>query len=441
MYQFDSQVFYKRRQEFLSKLNGKAAIIPSANLVQHHADCEYPFRQDSNFWYLTGFDEPDSVALFLSHRPEGEKFILFVKPKDSLSEVWEGFRWGLNGAEEVFRADKSHQIADFKNLLSDYLQGADEIIFSVGKNRKIEQIVLELWAKQLDGFSRKGSSPGALRSPDLYLNEMRLIKSDYEIGRMREASQISAEAHEFVRANVVGKKNERQLQGLVEGFFLEKGARGPAYNSIVASGDNACVLHYTSNNSELKRGDLVLIDAGCSLIDYYNGDITRTFPVGGKFSGEQKAIYEIVLAAQKEAIKNVIVGVSSNHIHYETLKVLINGLKDIKLLKGETDGIIENGSYRHFYMHKTGHWLGLDVHDVGAYRLGDYEVPLRNGMILTIEPGLYISDRIPIPEDQPKIDQRWKGIGIRIEDNILVNKNQPDILSKSALKEISDLEF
>ena len=440
MYQFDSQVFYERRKEFLSKLNGKAAIMPSANLVQHHADCEYPFRQNSNFWYLTGFDEPDAIALFLSQKNKGEKFILFVNPKDQISEVWQGFRWGLEGAQEVFKADKSHPIEELESLLPYYLDGADELVFSLSKNNKIETLVLDLWSKQLENSPRSGWAPGAIRSPDLFLNEMRLVKSEYEIGRMREAAQISADAHEFVRAHAHAKKNERQLQGLIESFFLDKGSRGPAYNSIVASGDNACVLHYTSNNSDLKKGELVLIDAGCSLMDYYNGDITRTFPIGGKFSGEQKAIYEIVLEAQKSAIANVITGVDSNHIHNSALKVLVDGLKELGLLKGDTEGIIEEGSYKHLYMHKTGHWLGLDVHDVGAYRLGDYEVPLKNGMILTVEPGIYISDRIPVSKGQPEINSKWKGIGVRIEDDILVNNQNPEVLTKAALKEISELE-
>ena len=440
MYQFDFQVFQERRSNFLKKINGKAAIIPGAELVKHHADCEYPFRQNSDFWYLTGFDEPDSVALLLAHKPEGERFILFVNEKDTISEVWHGFRWGTSGAEEVFKADKSYPINKLEEKLPNYLKGAEEIIFTIGKNKKIESIVLDLWANQLDTYSRVGNAPTAIKPLGLYLNEMRLIKSNYEINRMREAAQISAQAHELVRLNMHSKNNERQLQGLIEGFFLEKGARGPGYNTIIASGDNACILHYTANNSELKKGDLLLVDAGCSLIDYYNGDITRTFPVGGKFSSEQRAIYEIVLSAQKHAIENVVVGHSSNFIHYQALKILISGLKDLKLLKGDIDGIIESGSYKHLYMHQTGHWLGLDVHDVGAYRLGDYEVLLKNGMILTVEPGIYISDKIPVPEGQPPIDERWKGIGIRIEDDILVNEQTPEIMSYAALKEINDLE-
>tara|TARA_Y100000589_G_scaffold42631_1_gene35756 strand:- start:491 stop:1816 length:1326 start_codon:yes stop_codon:yes gene_type:complete len=440
MYQFDPQVFRERRGHFLKRINNKAAIIPGAKLVKHHADCEYPFRQDSDFWYLTGFDEPDSVALFLAHKPEGERFILFVNEKEALSEVWHGFRWGTNGAEEVFKADKAHPINQLAEKLPNYLEGADEIIFSIGKNQEIEEIILSLWSKQLEKYSRLGIAPTAIKPVGLYLNEMRLIKSEYEIMRMREAAQISAEAHEYLRLNMHSKNNERQLQGIIEGFFLDKGARGPAYNTIIASGDNACILHYTENNSELKKGDLLLVDAGCSLLDYYNGDITRTLPIGGKFSSEQRDIYEIVLAAQKNAIENVVVGNSSNFIHQEALKILINGLKDLKLLKGDTESIIETGSYKHLYMHQTGHWLGLDVHDVGAYRLGDYEVLLKNGMVLTVEPGIYISDRIPVPKGQPSIDERWKGIGIRIEDDVLVNEQKPEILSYAALKEINDLE-
>ena len=441
MFKPDSKVFEERREIFFKKLNGKAAIIPSAGLVRHHADCEYPFRQDSNFWYLTGFDEPDAVALFLSHKPKGERFILFVAPKDILSEVWQGFRWGMDGAEREFKADKAHSINDFKSLLSGYIANSEEIVYSIGKNTKFEKIVLEIFSQQLEARSRIGKGVNSIKSPEIYLNEMRLIKSDFEINRIREATQISAEAHELVRESISSKKNERQIQGLIEGFFLEKGARGPAYNSIVASGDNACILHYTLNNSNLNKGDLLLVDAGCSLIDYYNGDITRTFPIGGKFSKEQKLIYEIVLEAQKTAIKNSVKGSNSTNVHNVALRILVEGLKEIGLLTGDTDGIIENGSYKHLYMHRTGHWLGLDVHDVGAYRMGEYEVPLQNGMILTVEPGIYISDRIPVPEGQPSIDEKWKGIGIRIEDDILVNENKPEILSLAALKEISDLEY
>jgi len=441
MFKSDNAVFEERREIFLNKLAGKAAIIPAANLVKHHADCEYPFRQDSNFWYLTGFDEPDAIALFLSHKPKGERFIMFVAPKDVLSEVWHGFRWGLEGAENEFKADKAHSVDELKDLLPGYLDGADELVFSIGKHPHIEKIILETFSQQLENRSRLGIGANSIKFPEIYLNEMRLIKSEFEIKRMREAIKISAEAHELVRESIPNKNNERQIQGLIEGFFLEKGARGPAYNSIVASGDNACILHYTSNNSPLNEGDLLLVDAGCSLTDYYNGDITRTIPISGKFSKEQKVIYEIVLNAQKTAIKSAVAGSNSNAVHNVALTILVEGLKEIGLLSGSTRDIINNQSYKHLYMHRTGHWLGLDVHDVGAYRMGEHEVPLQNGMILTVEPGIYISDRIPVPEGQPMIDKKWKGIGIRIEDDVLVKDKTPEVLSIAALKEISDLEF
>ncbi len=437
----NKKVFEDRREIFLKKLGGKAAIIPGANLVKHHADCEYPFRQESNFWYLTGFDEPDAIALFLSHKPKGERFILFVAPKDVTSEVWHGFRWGLEGAEKEFKADKAHSIQELQDLLPGYINGSDELVFSIGKHPLIEKIVLDIFSQQLEKRSRLGIGANSIKSPEIYLNEMRLIKSEFEIERMREAIQISAEAHELVRKSISFKSNERQIQGILEGFFLEKGARGPAYNSIVASGDNACILHYTQNNSPLNKGDLLLVDAGCSLIDYYNGDITRTIPIGGKFSEEQKAVYEIVLSAQKTSISSAVTGSNSSTVHNVALRVLVEGLKEIGLLIGSTDEIIENQSYRHLYMHRTGHWLGLDVHDVGAYRMGDYEVPLQNGMILTVEPGIYISDRISVPKGQPEIDEKWKGIGIRIEDDVLVKDKSPEVLSAAALKEISDIEF
>ncbi len=437
----NNKVYAERRETFFNKLDGKAAVIAGANLVKHHADCEYPFRQDSNFWYLTGFDEPDAVALFLSHKPKGERYILFVSPKDVIGEVWNGFRWGLEGAEKEFQADKAHSIKDLRDLLPGYLSGSEELVFSIGKNPEIEKVLFEIFQEQLASRSRIGVGANCIKSPEIFLNEMRLIKSEFEINRMRKATQISAEAHELVRKSICSKNNERQIQGILEGFFLEKGARGPAYNSIVASGDNACILHYTSNNSELNKGDLLLVDAGCSLTDYYNGDITRTFPIGGKFSKEQRIIYEIVLDAQKNAIKSAVLGSNASTVHNVALRILVEGLKEIGLLKGHTQEIIDKGLYKHLYMHRTGHWLGLDVHDVGAYRMGDYEVSLKNGMILTVEPGIYISDRIPVPDGQPNIDDKWKGIGIRIEDDILVKDQEPEILSIAALKEISDIEF
>ena len=436
----DSNSFRKRRNLFLDYLDDRAAIIPAAELVTHHADCEYPFRQNSDFWYLTGFDEPEAIALFLPYKPKSERFVLFVLPKDSVLEVWQGVRSGTEGAIDHYGADISHPLSEFPNLIGEYLKGSKGIVFRIGKHPKIEEIVLKTWADQLNSYSRVGSAALSISAPCSYLHKMRLVKDLEEIERMREASVISAEAHELARKSTKPGMNERFIQGIIEQHFLSKNTRGPAYGSIVAGGDNACVLHYTSNNDLLRDGDLLLIDAGCSLNDYYNGDITRTFPINGRFTSAQRDLYQIVLEAQMAAIDIAITGNSTEEIHLKALKIMVEGLIELGLLIGNSESIIEKGDYRHLYMHKTGHWLGLDVHDVGAYRMGDYEVKLEAGMVLTVEPGLYISDRIPVPDGQPEIEDRWKGIGIRIEDNILVDDYCPEVLSIKALKSIEDME-
>ena len=432
--------FNSRRKKFIAALGDKAAIIPAASMVTHHADCDYPFRQDSDFWYLTGFDEADAVAIFLPYRPKGEQYVLFVHPSDSRTEVWNGPRSGIDGAINQFGADIAHPIEMFPSLLGDYLLGAEGIAFRVGKHQKIEPLVLKTWSNQLDKIQRTGVEAFSMVAPCPVLHQMRLYKDSTEIELIRKATQISARAHELARQVTSPGMNERQLQACIEQYFLEQGARGPAYNSIVAGGDNACVLHYTANNSILRDGDLVLIDAGCSLFGYYNGDITRTFPVNGKFTSEQKALYEIVLAAQQTAIDSILPGQNAEGVHMAALRVLVEGLVDLGLLIGNVDSLIEQDAYQHFYMHRTGHWLGLDVHDVGAYRLGDYPVELEKGMVLTVEPGLYISDRLDIPKGQPEIHSRWKGIGIRIEDDIFIGETETENLTSGALKSIKSME-
>ncbi len=437
----DLDCFSKRRDRFLAQLGDKAAVIPGAPLVTHHSDCEYPFRQNSDFWYLTGFDEPDAVALFLPYRPKGEQYILFVLPKRSTDEVWTGFRWGTEGAVGRFGADIAHSIDELAIRLSDYLVGADGIAFRVGKHPQVQALVLKAWTEQLDKFQRNGSGALSLVAPCPLIHQLRLRKEKIEIDRMREAARISAGAHELARNIVRPGMNERQVQALIEQYFLDHGARGPAYQSIVAGGDNACVLHYTANNSQLADGDLLLIDAGCSLFDYYNGDITRTFPINGHFTGEQRALYEIVLKAQEVAIDLVSPGQNAENVHESAVRIIVEGLLDLGLLRGSVDSLIEQRAYSHLYMHRTGHWLGLDVHDVGAYRLGEYPVKLQSGMVLTVEPGIYISDRLPVPQDQPSIDERWKGIGIRIEDDVLVGDFEKEVLSLNALKSVESMQF
>ena len=434
-----------RRQRLFELLGGAAAVIPAAPLVTHHADCEWPFRQHSDFWYLTGFDEPDAVALLLPHRPEGERYVLFVQPREAGAEVWTGRRWGTEGAVETFGADIAHPLDDLAELLPQYLQGAEGIAFRVGQHPKIEPLVLNAWSAQLDRQPRTGAAALALVAPCPLIHRLRLQKTSEELARLREACRISAEAHELARAAAAPGVNERQIQAVIEQHFLASGARGPAYGSIVAGGDNACVLHYIDNNALLQDGDLLLIDAGCSLSDYYNGDITRTFPVNGRFTGEQRALYNLVLSAQKAAINAVKPGATAEQVHDTALRALVEGLLELGLLTGEVDGVIEQGAYRHLYMHRTGHWLGLDVHDVGAYRLGEHPVNLAPGMVLTVEPGLYISDRLPIPDGQPVIADRWKGIGIRIEDDVAVRDCDEvpcghEVLTAAALKETAAME-
>ena len=437
---FDQRVHQARRGRFLEELGAAAAVVPAAALTTHHADCEWPFRQDSDFFYLTGFDEPDAVALLLPHRPEGERFVLFVQPKDPAAEVWTGFRWGTEGAVEHFGADLAHPLDQLAEKLPQYLAGAEAIAFRVGRYPAVEPLVLSAWGRQLDTWSRTGSAALGLVAPTPILHRLRLRKDAHELDRLREACRISAEAHELARGMTHPGMNESEVQAAIEAHFRANGARGPAYGSIVAGGDNACVLHYTANTAPLHDGDLLLIDAGCSVSDYYNGDITRTFPINGRFSAEQRELYSLVLAAQEAAVAQVAPGGTAEQVHNTALRVLVEGLLDLGLLVGEPDSVIEQGDYRHLYMHRTGHWLGLDVHDVGAYRLGERPMTLESGMVLTVEPGLYISDLLAVPEGQPEIDERWQGIGIRIEDDVAVTAEGHEVLTAAALKSVEAME-
>ena len=440
MTQFDPSIHASRRQRFLDQLGAAAAVIPAAALATHHADCEWPFRQDSDFFYLTGFDEPDAVALLLPHRPEGERFVLFVHPKDPAAEVWTGFRWGTEGALDRYGADIAHPLDQLGALLPGYLVGAEAIAFRVGRHPAVEPLVLSAWGRQLDSYARSGTAALGLVAPTPILHRLRLVKDGHELQRMREACRISAEAHELARSMTQPGMNEAEVQAAIEAHFRAAGARGPAYGSIVAGGDNACVLHYTANTAALQEGDLLLIDAGCCVDDYYNGDITRTFPVNGRFSAEQRELYSVVLASQEASVAAVRPGGNAEQVHATALRVLVEGLVDLGLLLGDVDGLIEQGAYRHLYMHRTGHWLGLDVHDVGAYRLGEQPAALEPGMVLTVEPGLYVSDRLAVPEGQPEIDDRWKGIGIRIEDDVAVTDSGHEVPTAGAQKSLAAME-
>jgi Xaa-Pro aminopeptidase len=341
---------------------------------------------------------------------------------------------------ERYGADLAHPLDQLQEKLSGYLNGAEAIAFRIGRHPAVEPLVLAAWGRQLDIYARSGEAAFGLVAPTPILHRLRLRKDPHELARLRDACRISAEAHELAREMTRPGMRESEVQAAIESHFRASGARGPAYGSIVAGGDNACVLHYTANTAPLQDGDLLLIDAGCSVEDYYNGDITRTFPVNGRFSAEQRELYSLVLAAQESAIEMVRPGGTAENVHNTALRTLVEGLVDLGLLVGDPDGLIERGDYRHLYMHRTGHWLGLDVHDVGAYRLGERPAELETGFVLTVEPGLYISDRLAVPEGQPEIDDRWKGIGIRIEDDVAVTDQGHEVLTHIAQKSVAAME-
>lgn len=423
----------------MAKLGGGTAIVGSAPTAVMHNDVEYVFRQDSDFFYLTGFNEAGAIAVFAPHHPE-HQFVLFVQPKDPEKETWTGYRHGVEGAKERYGADEAFPMGELDEKLPEYLAKADRIYYHFGRDRKLNDAVLSHWQRLLAQFPKKGITPRAIEDLHHVLHPFRQVKSASELELLRRAATISAEAHNLARECARAGKYEYQIQSEIEHYFRLQGAMGPAYPSIVASGANACILHYIENSRQLQEGDLLLIDAGCSY-GYYNGDITRTFPVSGKFSPEQRALYELVLEAQAAAIAEVKPGNPYNAIHDAAVRVLVDGLLDLGLLTGDREEIIKEEKYKPFYMHRTGHWLGLDVHDAGGYKL-DEETwqPLEPGHVLTVEPGLYIAPDIKPIEGQPEVSDRWRGIGIRIEDDVLVTAQGCEILTATTPKAIGDLE-
>lgn len=433
------QTEYKQRREALmAKIGNGTAIFRSAPTAVMHNDVEYNFRQDSDFFYLTGFNEPQAVAILAPHHPE-HRFVLFVQPKDREQEIWSGYRCGVEAAKEIYGADEAYPIAELDEKLPQYLEKADRIYYRLGRDRAFNDKILNHWQRLMRTYAKRGTGPIAIEDTSPILHSMRLIKSQAELELMRKAADIAVEAHNHAMQFTAPGLYEYEVQAEIEHIFRKRGAMGPAYPSIVASGVNACVLHYVENNRQMQDKELLLIDAGCAYA-YYNSDITRTFPVGGKFTPEQKILYEIVLAAQKQAIAQVQPGNPYNLFHDTAVRVLTEGLVEIGILKGEIDKLIEEEKYKPFYMHRTGHWLGLDVHDVGVYQHGDNPQILQPGQVVTVEPGLYIVPDTKPAEDQPEIDQRWVGIGIRIEDDVLVTPTGNEVLTAGVPKEVEDLE-
>ncbi|PIE20885.1 MAG: Xaa-Pro aminopeptidase [Neptuniibacter caesariensis] len=425
--------FVARRKALMEKmLPDSIAIIPSAQMQQRNNDVEYPFRQDSDFFYLTGFNEPDAVLVLMPGR-QGSETVMFCRDRDRLMEIWNGYRAGPEGVVADYAIDEAHSIDEIDDLLSALLNGVVRIYYSIGQDEALDQQVRH-WLNLIRGKVRQGVvAPSEFILLDHLLHEMRLIKSAEEADLLRKAGEISAQGHvkamKLCRPGVM----EYQLEAEILHHFAMNGARQPAYSTIVGGGSNACVLHYIENSAELKEGDLVLIDAGCEL-EHYAGDITRTFPVNGQFSPEQKAVYELVLKAQKACIDLVRPGVLWEAVNDKAVEVLTQGLIDLGFLQGPLAAEIDAGNYRDFYMHRVGHWLGMDVHDVGDYKIDGEWRPLEPGMVMTVEPGIYIA------KDNDKVEPRWRGIGVRIEDDVLITESGCEILTASVPKEVDEIE-
>tara|TARA_R110002111_G_scaffold35012_20_gene68993 strand:+ start:37 stop:1347 length:1311 start_codon:yes stop_codon:yes gene_type:complete len=424
--------FAKRRQQLMDIMGPNSiAILPNAEVSTRNRDVDYPYRSDSNFHYLSGFDEPESVIVIMPDRPHGE-YILFCRERDLEKEIWDGYRAGQEGAIANFGADDSYPITDLDDILPGLLEGREKVFYTMGNIPSFDQRIVG-FLNHLRKATRQGKhSPTEIIELDHCLNELRLFKSSAEIKAMRQAATISAHAHIRAMQFTQPGQSEYEVEAEIIHEFMKNDCRSPAYPSIVGGGENGCILHYIENNHKLKNNDLLLIDAGAEY-DYYAGDITRTFPINGKFTSSQKILYTIVLDAQKAAIAAVKPGNHWNQPHEAAVAVLTAGLLENGLLDGKLKELIENEAYREFYMHRTGHWLGMDVHDVGDYKVGGEWRVLEPGMVLTVEPGLYIRD----PEH---IAKKWHFTGIRIEDDVLVTKTGHEVLSADAPKEIDEIE-
>lgn len=424
--------FRHRRDRLAEKMGPNSiAIIATREEMYRNRDADYKFRADSSFFYLTGFAEPEAVAVIETFEDDDYSYSLFCRERNREMEIWNGFRAGVDGAVEDYDADEAYVIDLLDEEIIEKLLNKERLYYRIGHNAAFDARVSQ-WIKKADDEHRHESAPAQLVQLDRIVDEMRLVKSPQELELMQIAANISAEAHTRAMQTVRPGMMEYALEAGLNYIFGKNGCV-PSYNSIVGGGANACVLHYVENNQPLKDGDLVLIDAACEY-EFYASDITRTFPVNGKFSAEQKALYEVVLASQYAAIDAVRIGNSYREPHGVAVKILTEGLVNLGLLKGEVNELIETEAYRQFYMHGTGHWLGMDVHDVGSYKKGEDWRQYEEGMVITVEPGLYIA-----PDDET-VDEKWRGIGIRIEDDVVATSKGPRVLTANVVKDIADIE-
>ena len=404
-------------------------LIPGADVQFRNADSAFPFRQESSFYYFSGFCEPSSLIAIVNNK-DGIQSIIFVPPKDKLKEIWDGYRAGPIGAVNEFLFDKAFDNTQIDIMLPDILHGSEQVLYPIGKKHGFDQKVID-WTTAAASKDRHSKSLNIIDATSLIGNS-RLIKDEHEISLIKKACDISAEAHIAAMKSVKDGDSEQYIESMYIHEFSKRGGRFPAYIPIVAGGENACVLHYVENNQILKGSDLLLVDAGCEY-EMYAADITRTFPVSGKFSEEQLKIYEVVLDAMNAAIESVKEGNSIMEPQEISEKVITEGLVRIGLLDGDPEELHKAGAYKDFYMHKIGHWLGLDVHDAGDYMEGDEFMKFKPGMITTIEPGIYISSSM-------NVDDKWKGIGVRIEDDILVTKDGNENLTKKVPSDPYEIE-
>lgn len=424
--------FSERRAEFVRRIGDAVAIIPAAAHLLRNNDSEYEYRQNSDFYYLTGLKEPEAV-LVLAPRRESERAVMFIRPRDRLQEIWSGRRAGVEGAVDVYGVDAAYPVEEIDKRLPDYLVGAPALYYALGNDDRFDRRVLDGVATARRRVRRGGCAPSSFVEPGTILHEMRLRKSPEEIALMRRAGSISRSGHEAGMRVTRPGLWEYELEAEIEQRYRMGGALDVAYPSIVAGGVNATTLHYNTNREQLRDGELVLVDSGCEY-EMYASDVTRTWPVNGRFSAEQRAIYDIVLAAQKAGIAHVRPGRPFDAFHEAALRVLVEGLVELRLLERTVDEALEKESYKEYYPHRTGHWLGLDVHDVGASHAADATPrALEPGMVVTVEPGLYV-------QPDHDCDPRFRGIGVRIEDDVLCAESGPDVLTAGIPKEIADLE-
>ena len=429
----DMKEFQRRRKKLMDLMgNESIAIIPTASVYISNRDVEFPFRPDSDFYYLTGYSEPEAVAVLIPDRDHGE-FVLFCRENDPVMETWNGRRSGIEGAVNQYGADDAFPVSDLDEILPGLLENRERIYYTMGNNVAFDQRVLG-WVNQVRKRARTGvNAPDEFISLNHFVHEMRLYKSRTEIAAMRKAARISAQAHKQAMQICRPGMMEYQIEAELRYIFTQLGAREPAYPPIVGGGANSCILHYTENNHVLRDGDVLLIDAGSEYKNYAS-DISRTFPVNGKFSRTQREVYEIVLKAQLAAIARVKPGNHWDEPHTAAIEVLTAGMIDLGILKGKLKDVIKEQGYTKYYMHRTGHWLGMDVHDVGDYKVEGEWRTFEPGMVLTVEPGIYL------PAGSKGLARKWWNIGVRIEDDVLVTTAGNEVLSKDVPKTVDAIE-